>query len=592
MDGEFENFKEQVRSTADIVEVISSYVPLKKRGQNFWGCCPFHGEKTPSFSVNPGKNMFYCFGGHEGGDIFKFIMKIENCGFMDAMKLLAGRYGIAVPEKQKTAAEIKREKQRERIYDTNATACRFYQACLLNTDYGKPALNYLAGRGIDRKIIDSFGIGYALAGFSALLSNLGRRGFSPQELEAAGLAARGKSHLYDKFRNRVMIPIRDPKGHIVGFGGRVLDDSTPKYLNTAETEWFNKRRILFGMDVAYKPIRATKLAVIVEGYMDAISLHAAGIDNAVASMGTAFAQEQAKLLKRIADEVIFCYDSASAGRRASVRAVSIAREAGLKVRIATVPDGKDPDEFVRRHGKEAFLQVLAQAKEGIDFQIDETILQGDTGNLAGKVAAVSNILPFLLECKSEIEAAEHIRRLAQRLTIDEGLIVEEYRKAAKKGGARLEPVRGPELRMQETDACRQAGELLLAALLVEPERADRCTEVVETTGCGSAELQQIFTELCRLEAAGTFTVDKLNDALTGEAQSALARIRIKQLPAASGERMVDDCLRQLRRSHLEREYERHRLLADEYERSADERFMQEMMETQRIKNEIKKLYGN
>ena len=156
----------------------------------------------------------------------------------------------------------------------------------------------------------------------------------------------------------------------------------------------------------------------------------------------------------------------------------------------------------------------------------------------------------------------------------------------------MEPVRGPELRMQETDACRQAGELLLAALLVEPERADRCTEVVETTGCGSAELQQIFTELCRLEAAGTFTVDKLNDALTGEAQSALARIRIKQLPAASGERMVDDCLRQLRRSHLEREYERHRLLADEYERSADERFMQELMETQRIKNEIKKLYGN
>ena len=592
MDGEFENFKEQVRSTADIVEVISSYVPLKKRGQSFWGCCPFHGEKTPSFSVNPGKNMFYCFGCHEGGDIFKFIMKIENCGFMDAMKLLAGRYGIAVPEKQKTAAENKREKQRERIYDTNATACRFYQACLLNTDYGKPALNYLAGRGIDRKIIDSFGIGYALASFSALLSNLGRRGYSPQELEAAGLAARGKSHMYDKFRNRVMIPIRDPKGHIVGFGGRVLDDSTPKYLNTAETEWFNKRRILFGMDVAYKPIRATKQAVIVEGYMDAISLHAAGIDNAVASMGTAFAQEQAKLLKRIADEVIFSYDSDSAGRRASVRAVSIAREAGLKVRIATVPDGKDPDEFVRRHGKEAFLQVLAQAKEGIDFQIDETILQGDTGNLAGKVDAVSNILPFLLECKSVIEAAEHIRRLAQRLTIDEGLIVEEYRKAAKKGGARLEPVRGPELRMQETDACRQAGELLLAALLVEPERADRCTEVVETTGCGSAELQQIFTELCRLEAAGTFTVDKLNDALTGEAQSALARIRIKQLPAASGERMVDDCLRQLRRSHLEREYERHRLLADEYERSADERFMQELMETQRIKNEIKKLYGN
>ena len=592
MDGEFESFKEQVRSTANIVEVISGYVPLKKRGQNFWGCCPFHGEKTPSFAVNPAKNMFYCFGCHEGGDIFKFIMKIENCDFKDALKLLAGRYGIAVPERHKTAVEIRREKLRERIYETNATATKFFQACLLKTDYGKAALAYLRNRGINDDIIASFSIGYALNSYTALLSNLGRRGFKGEELIAAGLVAEGREkQLYDKFRNRVMIPIKDPKGKIVGFGGRVLDNSTPKYLNTAETVWFNKRRLLFAMDVAYKAIRQSHQAIVVEGYMDAISLHAAGIMNVVASMGTAFATEQAKLLKRIADEVVFCYDSDSAGRRASVRAVSIARAEGLKVRIAGVPEGKDPDEYVRHYGKEAFEQVIQNALEGIDFQIEETILQSDTANLAGKVEAVSNILPFLLECKSEIEAAEHMRRLAQRLTIDEGLIVEEYRKAIKKGGARKESVYVPVPDVKQFNARRQAEEQLLAVLLEEPWLAEDCQPVLQQSGWSDNALAQIYAYLLALHAESAFTIDKLNDALDGAAQSALAGIRTRAVPTQDGKQFVDDCLRQLQRSFLEQEYEKHRLLADEYERLADERFMQELLETQRIKDEIKKLYG-
>ena len=591
MDGEFESFKEQVRSTANIVEVISGYVPLKKRGQNFWGCCPFHGEKTPSFAVNPAKNMFYCFGCHEGGDIFKFIMKIESCDFKEALKLLAARYGIPVPERQKTAVEIRREKQRERIYETNATACRFYQACLLKTPYGKGALAYLNGRGINQEIINSFSIGYALDSFTSLLSNLGRHGYKGEELLAAGLVAMGRQQLYDKFRNRVMIPIKDPKGKIVGFGGRVLDNSTPKYLNTAETEWFNKRRLLFAMDVAYKAIRTSRQAIVVEGYMDAISLHAAGISNVVASMGTAFAAEQAKLLQRIADEVVFCYDSDSAGRKASVRAVSIARTAGLKVRIAGVPEGKDPDEYVRRYGKEAFLKVVAEAREGIDFQIEETILQNDVSNLAGKVDAVSNILPFLLECKSEIEAAEHMRRVAQRLTIDEGLIVEEYRKATKRNGVKRESAYVPVPDVKKISITRQAEEQLLAVLLEEPYLAENCQVVLQCTGWSDPVLAQIFAVLQALIEANTFTIDKLNDALDGAGQSALAGIRTRAVPTQNGEQFVEACLRQLQRNYLEQEYEKHRLLADEYERSADERFMQELQETQRIKDEIKKLYG-
>lgn len=590
MNGDFENFKEQVRSTADMVEIISGYVPLKKKGQNYWGCCPFHGEKTPSFSVNPGKSMFYCFGCHEGGDIFKFIMKIENCSFMDALKLLAGRYGIPIPEKQKTAAEIAREKQRDSIYSANELASKFFQACLTKTAYGEPALAYLAGRGIGKEIIAGFGIGYALNNFTALVSSLAKRGCQPQVLEAAGLAARGREGYYDKFRNRVIIPIRDARGRIVGFGGRVLDNSTPKYLNTAETQWFNKRRLLFGLDIALKAIRKSGRAVVVEGYMDAISLHAAGFDNVVASMGTAFSKEQAKLLQRLADEVIFCYDSDSAGRKASVRAVSIAREAGLKVRIAGVPDGKDPDEYVRQHGSAAFAQVLAAAQNGIDFQIDETILQNNIANLAGKVEAVSNILPFLLECQNEIEASEHIRRLAQRLTIDEGLIAEEYRKAARRGGRQQtgQPTVIPE--EKSAGIGQQAEELLLRLLLEQPQLCDECCAEVKETGFEDAVLAQLFDRLCELGTA--YTTDKLNNVLDDAAQTALARILAHQLPEGDMDKLMQDCLRQMRRLRLEKEYEKHRLLADEYERSADERFLSELMESQRIKNEIKKLYGN
>lgn len=593
MDAEFENFKEQVRSAADIVEVISGYVTLKKKGQNFWGCCPFHGEKTPSFAVNPGKNMFYCFGCHEGGDIFKFIMKSENCSFMEALKLLAARYGIPVPERQKTAAEIRQEKESAGIFHANELASRFFQACLLKTDYGKDALAYLSGRGITGEIIERFTIGYALNSYNALLSSLGRRDCGSGLLVRAGLALTGSRGVYDKFRNRVMIPIKDPRGRIVGFGGRVLDDSTPKYLNTGETAWFNKRYLLFGMDIALKEIRKKRQAIVVEGYMDAISLHAAGIGNAVASMGTAFSAEQAKLLKRAAEEVIFCYDSDEAGRRASVRAVSIAGAAGLKVRIAGVPDGKDPDEFVRHHGREAFLQVISEAQNGIDFQIDETILQNNVTNLAGKVDAVSNILPFLLECKNEIEVAEHIRRMAQKLTIDEGLIIEEYRKAARRSGGRTAAAAAGSAGRKTVTAEQQAEEMLLAVFLENPGLAELYRDEIESAGFTVAAHGQIYNALLQAqgcEAGGA--AGRVNSLIDGEATSVLAGIIARQQPQPdSSEKIIKDCLRRMKCSFLEKEYEKHRLLADEYERSADGRYLDELRESQRIKNEINKIYG-
>ncbi len=593
MSVELSEFKEQVRNSADIVEVISGYMTLKKRGRNFWGCCPFHGEKTPSLAVNPEKEMFYCFGCHVGGDVFKFVMKSENCGFMEAVKILANKYGIPVPERQKTAAEIAREQKAKKILETNELATRFYQACLTKTPYGKDALAYLNNRGITANIIEAFSIGYAINSFNSLINALGKRGFGADVLMDAGLALPGKNNgAYDKFRNRVMIPIKDARGKIVGFTGRVLGDGIPKYMNTGETEYFHKRNLLFGFDIAVAEIRKLRQAIVVEGHMDAISLHAAGVTNAVASMGTAFAPEQAKLLKRMAEEVVFCYDSDAAGRRASVRAVSIAREAGLRVRIANVPDGKDPDEFIRHHGKEAFLEVIKNALDGIDFQVEETILQNNVTNLAGKVEAVSNIIPFLLECKNEIEAAEHIRKLAQRLTIDEGLIVEEYRKAARKQGMQASVVTPQPVLRNVGTAEQQAEEMLLAVLLKNPTLAEECYDIINEVGFVLAARRQIFDSILIHNDGRTVDIQQLTESLEDEASSILAGILTKDVPHDDVGKIAEDCLLRMKKGFLEKEYEKHRLLADEYERSGDERFMSELMESQRIKNEIRELYGS
>ena len=590
MDGEFENFKEQVRASADIVDIVSGYVSLTKKGNRYWGCCPFHGEKTPSFAVTPQNNLFYCFGCHEGGDLFKFVQKIENCNFFEALKIVAGKYGIPVPEKQKTPAEIQREQRNKLIYNANDLASKFYHACLTKTKYGVNALNYLHGRGIADEIIASFTIGYALNNYDSLRNSLGKRGVSSKILLEAGLELEGRNNsTYDKFRNRVMIPIKDARGKIVGFGGRVLDDSLPKYLNTGETEWFNKRRILFGLDVALDAIRKADQIIIVEGYMDAISLHAAGIGNAVASMGTAFAAEQAKLIARMASDVVFCYDSDAAGRRASVRAVSVARQAGLKVRIAGVPDGKDPDEFVRAHGKDAFLNVIAQAKNGIDFQIDETIKQNNITTLAGKVDAVSNIIPFLLECKNEIEVAEHIKRVALLLTIDEGLIRDEYRKAAhtKTDKADINTQVIPERKVK--NASSAAEEMLVAELLHKPDYINIYKDEIIKAGINEP-VSRIFAKLIELYNIDRLSLADLTESLDDEAASLLAGIMTRPVIDGDGEIVIRDCIKQLTRTRLEKEYDEHRLLVEKYEREGDDRFVSELREIQRIKDEIKKLY--
>ena len=595
MSSNFEDFKEQVRDQANIVEIISEYVPLKKRGNSFWGCCPFHGEKTPSFSVTPDKKFFYCYGCHVGGDVFSFIMKIENCTFPEALKLLAGKLGIQVPEREKSVIEIRKEEQFKEIIAANDLARRYYSACLQKTEFGKKALDYLSSREITASVIESFSIGVSLPGFSAMTGALLKRGCTQDVLLKSGLALQGRQGIYDKFRARVMIPIRDARGNVVGFGGRILpgdDVDTAKYMNTAETEWFNKRTLLFGLDVALKAIKKGRVAIIVEGYMDAISLHAAGINAAVASMGTAFSAEQAKLLARIADEVVFSYDSDKPGRNAAVRAVSIAQNAGLRVKVLLVPDGKDPDEFVRKHGAEAYNRLIVNALDGVEFQINQTISQSDVTNLAGKVDAVSNILPFLLECKNDIEVAQYIRKLAQVLTIDEELIMSEYRKQ-RKGIVKTGSSFLSSLEVQRVLPGEEAEQQLLFVLLESPDLAHFYEQDIRAIGFFSVERAVIFDKLLQLPANIAFSdvSDSIFPMLSEEQASELARILSKDLQPIDKDKFIEDCLRKLKKIHLEQSFEEHRARADEFERMGDsENSMLELAACQRIKNAIKKLY--
>ena len=591
MNDEYESFKEQVRAQADIVKVVSEYVNLKRKGGRYWGCCPFHGEKTPSFSITQEKNLFHCFGCHAGGDVFNFIMRIENVTFPEAVKLLANKFGIPIPESHKTEKEILREKTSKQIFDLNALAVKFFQACLLKTNYGTNAIAYLQKRGINMKIIENFSLGLAPPAYDRLNKALLDKKISEELQISAGLVVkRQDGKIYDRFRDRIIIPIKDPRGHVVGFTGRIVNKGEPKYLNTGETEWFTKRRILFGMDVALKAAKAKKQIVVVEGHMDAISLHAHGIDWTVASMGTAFTEQHALLIVRTVSEVVFCFDSDDAGFNAAMLAIPIAMKVGLNVRVINVPQGKDPDEFIRKEGQAAFLQLIDVAISGIDYQIKYTLERNDIATLEGKVKTVSNILPFFLECKSDIESGKRIRELAQRLTIDEGLIVSEFRKL-RRGNNKNEREFRPPSYVKAVSALEQAERLLLYFLVQGKVLDKNILEVLDESGFSGELRVEIYQKCKELLKKDINSVESELFSVLSEAGTAELEV-ILQLDIADNmqEQLMQDCLKQLKKASLERRYEYHSHLAAELERKGDETFLQELAESQRIKNEIRKFW--
>lgn len=437
MRGYSEDALDEVRAKSDIVEVVSEYVALKLVGKTHKGLCPFHSEKTPSFTVSREKQLFYCFGCGAGGDVFSFVMKAENASFSEAVKLLAERAGVLLSEEESREAREAREKRRL-LYDANEAACKYFQRTLLESSEAAEARVYLRKRGLSTEVVEKFRLGYALASWEGALEALTRSGVSRKALLAAGLVVPGRDRdsCYDRFRARLMFPISDASGRVIGFGGRVLDESTPKYVNSPETALFTKGRNLYGLHLAKDAIRKDSLAVIVEGYTDAIACHEHGFGNVVASLGTALTKDQVRMVSRYASQVVIAYDADAAGAAATIRGLEILASSGLGVRVATLPSGEDPDSTLRKIGRDALSRALSDARSLLDYRLHVVVSRADRARIDGKVEAAREVARVLAQVESAVERAEYARKAARDLEISEDALakdVETLVRTARRG---------------------------------------------------------------------------------------------------------------------------------------------------------------
>lgn len=459
----------EIRESNDIVSVISEYMTLTRKGSNHFGLCPFHGEKTPSFSVNEREQFYHCFGCGAGGNVYTFVMQMENMSFVEAVKHLAERAHIALPVAEFSPQEKQRYLRRERMLQAAREAARYYYYQLTRTPGGQGALQYLEGRKVTEEFRRKFGLGYAPVQSSGLAAYLTGKGYTTEELLSAGLLSGKEGRVYDRFFNRLMFPIFDTAGRTIAFGGRVMGQGEPKYLNSPESEIFNKRRNLYGMSLAKKSRRGYIL--IVEGYMDVLSLHQAGFDNAVASLGTALTKEQSMLIKRYSDEVVLCYDSDGAGTNAARRAIPILEEARLKVRVIRVPGSKDPDEFIKANGAEAFEKVIENAMDPVDFEMMVLMNQNGQDTVEGQVKTLHDMARRLAQIDSDMERELHIRDIAAKMRVSENSLKAEVEELRRTDGL-LEHWQSQPRKRQgdgQTASENSAKRQLLAALLQKPE---------------------------------------------------------------------------------------------------------------------------
>ena len=471
-------FIDELMARCDIADVVADYVPLTRKGGSLWGCCPFHSERTPSFHVVPERQMYKCFGCGKGGGVINFIMEMENLSYPDAVRFLAKRAGLTVPEERGDGSF---RKKRERLLALNKEAARYFHS-VLHSPAGQAGVEYLFGkRRLSKATVTRFGLGMAPEGWDKLITAMAAKGYEKGELLEAGLVVRSKEgRVYDRFRNRVMFPIIDLRGDVIGFGGRVLDDSTPKYLNSPDTPVFNKGRNLFALNIAKK----TRLGriILTEGYMDTLSLHQAGFDCAVASLGTALTADHAQLLARYTKEVVIAYDGDGAGVSAAQRAIGLLEKTGMKVRVLRMKGAKDPDEFIGKYGPEAFAKLLDQSENHIEYRIDQVKGKYDLTDDAQRVEFLKEAVPVLAQLPSPAEREIYGARCAELAGVTAEVVAQEVKRErsrlswkAKKQQERkdLTPAvqRQPKERALRYDNIRSAGaeEGVLRLVILDPE---------------------------------------------------------------------------------------------------------------------------
>ena len=408
---------EDIRSRNDIVELIGTYVNLKRAGSNFNGLCPYHSERTPSFTVFPTTQSFYCFGCGAGGDAITFAMRSENLDYAGAVEFLAKRAGITI---QTDEREERGTVSRKRIYEMNLAAAKYFRACLFDANIGKEGMEYLADkRRLPAVIIKRFGLGFAPNGFGGLTDHMKRLGFTEEELIVGFLCGKSQKtgRAYDYFRNRVIFPIINTSGDIIGFGGRVMDDSKPKYLNSSDTPGFKKSKNLFALN--YAKNHCSERLILCEGYMDVIACHAAGFENAVATLGTALTQEQARLMAKHTKEVLIAYDSDEAGQNAARKAIRMLSDVGLEVKVLNMEGAKDPDEYIKKFGADNFRALLDAGKSGFDFKLDATLRKYDVNIPENKIKASAEVCSHISEVYSGVEREVYIAQAAKKLGVSE-----------------------------------------------------------------------------------------------------------------------------------------------------------------------------
>ncbi len=552
-------FLDELAARNPIEDVVSQYVSLKRSGSNLFGLCPFHGEKTASFSVTPDKGMYYCFGCHKGGNVINFQMEIEGLSYPDAVRALARRAGMEVPDDEQYQS---RYRQQERLWALHKDAARYFHS-QLSTPVGAGALQYALGRGMTKSTLTKFGIGYAPDSWSGLTDTLREKGYTDQELRDSGLVTVSKKNgnLFDRFRDRLMFPIIDVRGNVIGFGGRIMNDrdkSAAKYLNSPETLIFNKRKNLFALNLAKK----SKMGylILVEGYMDAIALHQYGFDCAVASLGTALTEDGAVLLSRYTDQVVLIYDGDDAGQNATQRAIPILERAGLQVKVLKMRDAKDPDEFLQKFGADRFKLLLEESSNRVEYQLAAILKKYDLGDDDQKVKYLQECAELISSLSSSVQREVYAGRVAEAAKISMEAMKLEVNRAFKRRLARekkkqekldLAPARAlqPQSRSIRYDNIKSAmaEEMLLALILQEPALLDQ-TEGLTPEMFSSQLLGRAYAQLSQRHREGLEVAFSGLTDFTPEEMSHIAGLLQRQQGPVNEQALLD-CVRTIQREY-------------------------------------------
>ena len=543
---------EEIRARSDIVEVISDRILLKKSGANYKGLCPFHSEKTPSFIVSPAKQIFHCFGCNEGGNVYQFVMKIENISFPDSVLLLARKYGINITDQKIKGVN---SSQKNTLYDVNAMAAEFFQRQLSDLPQGKTAREYLRKRGITDNIIESFKIGYASTSWDGVHQFLKKKGISTDIQNSAGLIKERENGggYVDRFRERIIFTISDSEGRVVGFGGRILNDtdSRPKYLNSPETLVYKKGNILYGLNITKDSIRKSKEAFLVEGYFDLITVYQHGIKNIIATSGTALTEDHARILRRYTDTVTLVFDGDEAGRNASNRGGIVLLNGGVKVKVISLPNGNDPDNFIREKRGEGFLNIARESKTFMEYIINKAVAESDLKSLDEKIRCINSVIPFLSIINNSVERSIYLSLLAEKTGVSEKAIMDEMNNKVSEDRIQKTEDRNSALRTPHSH--NKAERILVQLMLLDNKNIEKVKRHISIDDFKDNDLTEIASVLFTLSNSNdNITVSHIMDMLSGERLKKLvSEMVFEDIEYQDVGKNIGDCIRYIKKNRID-----------------------------------------